>query len=423
MDALKISQQEYTMRRSAIAQKLSPGEMAVVFSGDEIPMWNEINYPFEVDRNFYYLTGVDVPGCILSLYNYRGSIMETLYVPRESDYDAAYFGVRTDEFYRERSGIARISRMENFQSSFLMMSFVMLGVTAVYTLSGNRALTPYSSENRLLNDLRQAYPYIPIGSFAEDLFRMRVVKSEAEIALLKKAIDVTNRGLHRIMRTVRPGMYEYEVQALFNFEATSAGCIHADTITAIQGGQNANKLHYMANRDILNDGDLLLMDLSACYDYYCSDISRTIPVNGRFTETQRHWYNVVLRCVDAVIAGIKPGQSRQGLNAEACDLLARELRGAGLIAEDRPINVTTARNWGACNNADHPIGLLCHDVGDSDILLPGMVYTVEPGVYLKDLGFGIRIEDDILITENGAVNLSAGIPRTAEEIEAAMAAH
>jgi len=136
---------------------------------------------------------------------------------------------------------------------------------------------------------------------------------------------------------------------------------------------------------------------------------------------QKHWYNIVLKCADMVIAGIKPGQYRQGLNTEARALLSKELREAGLIAENQPINVTTARNWGSCNNADHPIGLLCHDVGDSDILLPGMVYTVEPGVYLKDLGFGIRIEDDILITEDGAINLSAGIPRTVEEIEAAMA--
>lgn len=421
MSITKIPQEEYIARRAKIKEKLAPGELALVFSGDEVPMWNEINYPFEVDRNFYYLTGVAVPGCVLSICNFRGNITECLYVPREGDYEIAYFGVKPDEFYRERSGIAKISRMENFNSSFMMMNFMLLGVSTIYTMSGNRAHTPHSTENHLLDDLRRTYPYIPIRSLADDIFRMRVVKSQSEIALLQEAISVTDKGLRRIMGCVAPGMYEYEVQAHFNFVATSSGCIHAGTITSIQGGQNANKLHYMENHDVLKDGDLLLMDVSACKEYYCSDVSRTIPVNGKFTEMQKHWYSIVLKCADMVIAGIKPGQSRQGLNTEARALLSKELREAGLIAENQPINVTTARNWGACNNADHPIGLLCHDVGDSDVLLPGMVYTVEPGVYLKDLGFGIRIEDDILITEDGAINLSAGIPRTVEEIEAAMA--
>lgn len=421
MSTLTIPQQEYTARRSRIAEKLAPGELALVFSGDEYPMWNEINYPFEVDRNFYYLTGVDVPGCVLTLYNFRGMIMECLYVPREGEYETTYFGVKSDDFYRERSGIAKISRMENFSSAFMMMNFQLFGVSTVYTMSGNRAHTPYSSENKLLNDLRQSYPYIPIKTLADDIFRMRVIKSEAEVALLQDAIHVTGDGLRRIMECVRPGMYEYELQAHFNFAATAAGCIHSETITCIQGGQNANRLHYMENRDILKDGDLVLMDVSACRKYYCSDISRTIPVNGKFTDVQKHWYNIVLQCVDMIIAGMKPGRSRQGLNTEARALLAKELRAAGLIGENQPINVITARNWAGCNNADHPIGLLCHDVGDPDVLQPGMVLTVEPGVYLKDLGFGIRIEDDVLITEDGAVNLSAGIPRTAEEIERIMA--
>lgn len=421
MSTLQVPQHEYISRRARIAGKLAPGELALVFSGDEVPMWNEINYPFEVDRNFYYLTGIDVPGCLLTIYNFHGMIQECLYVPREGDYETVYFGVRPDAFYRDRSGIAKISRMENFKSSFMMMNFLLLGVNAVYTMSGNRAHTPYSSENLLLNALRQAYPYMPIKTLADDIFHMRAIKSEAEIALLQDAIDVTEKGLRRIMACVSPGMYEYEVQAHFNFAATSSGCIHTETITCIQGGQNANKLHYTENRDILKDGDLLLMDVSASREYYCSDISRTIPINGKFTETQKYWYNIVLRCVDMIIAEIKPGQSRQGINTQARALLAKELRAAGLIEENQPINVTTARNWAACNNADHPIGLLCHDVGDADVFQPGMVLTVEPGVYLKDLGFGIRIEDDILITNNGAINLSASIPRTVEEIEGLMA--
>lgn len=417
----KISADEYAARRAKIAALLSPGELALVCSGDELPIWNEINYPFEVERNFYYLTGVDVPGCMLTMYNLNGSVLETLFVPREGDYEATYFGVRDDEFYRSRSGIAKISRMENLGSGFLMMYFTLFGVKTLYSLSGNRALAPWSGENRLIAELRAAYPFMEIKSLADELFRMRAIKSGPEIELIRDAVDVTGRGLTELMRRVRPGMYEYEAQAIYDYTVASAGCIRHGDCAAVQGGQNANRLHYMENRDRLQDGDLLLLDVIACREYYCSDVSRTIPVNGKFTDVQRHWYNVVLECVDMIIAGIRPGESRRGLNTAARAMQRRELLAAGLIPEDQPVNMTTARNWAACNPADHPIGLLAHDVGDSDILLPGMVITVEPGVYLKDLGFGIRIEDDILITETGVINLSAGIPRTADEIEAAMA--
>ncbi len=416
-----IGSEEYRARRAAVSSLLRPGELAIVCSGDEVPMWNEINYPFEVDRNFYYLTGVDVPGCMLSLANVGGGVVEILYVPREGAYESTYFGVRPDSFYSERSGIERILRSENFNSGFLMTHFAVLGVEKLITLSANRAFSPYSSENRLIAGLRLAYPYMPVASLAGEVFKMRAIKSRAELELIEDAVSVTGRGLAEIMRRVRPGMYEYEVQAIFDYAATASGCRRNGTLTSIQGGQNANKLHYNENRDMLRDGDLLLMDVSACREYYFSDVSRTIPVNGRFTAVQRHWYDIVLACADMVISGIRPGESRAGLNSGAQELLRRELLGAGLIAENQSVNVTTAPNWAGCNSTDHPVGLLCHDVGDSDTLLPGMVITVEPGVYLKDLGFGIRIEDDILITESGPVNLSAGIPRTADEIEQVMA--
>lgn len=224
-----------------------------------------------------------------------------------------------------------------------------------------------------------------------------------------------------VMKQIEPGMYEYEAEALIAFEAIKRGSRIIDLITCLQGGENATRLHYREHTRQLCDGDLLLMDIGTNREYYNSDVTRTIPVNGKFTEEQKYWYNIVLKAQEMIIAGMGPGKSRQGINDEARAMLGEELRKAGLIDENQPVNMTTARNWAASNPADHCIGLLCHDVGsDAEIFEPGMIFTVEPGVYLKDLGLGIRIEDDVLITETGVEILSAGIPKTVEEIEMMM---
>ncbi|NCF00568.1 aminopeptidase P N-terminal domain-containing protein [Emergencia sp. 1XD21-10] len=419
---MSITREEYANRRKRLSEKLEPGCPMLLFSGEPTPQWNEIDYPFEVDRNFYYLTGIDVPGCILVMMKNGSALMEQLFVPHSSSYDKTYFGPeKQPDYYTELSGIRAVGFKEDFKEQVLMVHFMCFPVSKVYTGSANQALQPDTEANRLFSQLRASYPALHIENIAEEIYQMRAIKSEAEIKLTKEAIDITREGMLSVMKHIKPGMYEYEAEAYIDFEAVKRGSRIIDIIASLQGGENATRLHYKEHTDKLNDGDLLLMDIGTNREYYNSDVTRTIPVNGKFTEEQKHWYNIVLKAQEMIIARMGPGKSRQGINTEARKMLGRELRAAGLIDENQPVNMTTAKNWAASNPADHCIGLLCHDVGsEAGIFEPGMIFTVEPGVYLKDLGLGIRIEDDVLITETGVEILSAGIPKTVEEIEAIM---
>lgn len=423
MEEPGIAAEEFAARRAALAGELPEGSLALAYSGQTVPMWDDVDYPFEVDRNFYYLTGVDAPDCVLALLKLGGAAHSTLFVPRPSQYELTYLGEPpTLDGYRVRTGIQNVMYQENFKTAIEMPCFTVFGVRKVFSLDASQVPRPHSSANQYMRYLRDSYPGMELSSAADKVFKLRGVKSPAEQALLRKAVDITGEGLREIMRTVRPGMYEYEAHAVFDYVAMGHGCRRNGIVLDISSGPNNNVLHYEGRGRRMEEGDLLLADVACTCGHYSSDITRTMPVGGRFTDVQRHWYDVVLRVQESILAHLGPGMPVAGANAQASELLARELRDAGLIGPEQPINVTSARNWAGANPGDHHIGLLVHDVGMiGGVLEPGMVFTSEPGVYLKDLGFGIRLEDDVLVTEDGLELLSGGIPRTPEQIEAAMA--
>ena len=260
------------------------------------------------------------------------------------------------------------------------------------------------------------YPYLRVQNIYHEIASLRLIKSEEEINLIRKAIDITDMGVKQLMKNAKVGMKEYQLEAYFDFSLKSSGVTDYAFPTIAAGGKNATILHYMKNDSELQDDELVLFDLGAQYKYYNADISRTFPVNGKYTERQKQVYNVVLKAQEAVIAIAKPGIMFSVLNETAKEVLATGCIELGLIKEPGELSKYYF------HGVSHYLGLDTHDVGNRDIKLkPGMICTNEPGLYIEDENIGIRIEDDILITKNGCENLSKQIIKTVDEIEAFMA--
>ena len=256
------------------------------------------------------------------------------------------------------------------------------------------------------------YPQVRIKNIYNEISELRVIKKDVEVEKLKKAIEITGEGIYHLMKNTQPGMKEYELEAYFDFVLKKSGVKDFAFTTICAAGNNATVLHYVDNDAEVKDGDLVLLDLGAQFEYYCGDISRTFPVNGKFTQRQRVFYDLVLKAHDEVIAMLKPGIPYSKINELVHEIYAKGLKELGLIEKDEEV-----RKY-YYHNTSHYLGLDTHDVGKRDVILKeGMVITVEPGLYIEEEGIGIRLEDDILITEDGCENLSQHIMIKPEEIE------
>ena len=273
-----------------------------------------------------------------------------------------------------------------------------------------------ATSQRFAKGAMERYPYLRIKNIYHEISNLRLIKSEEEIGLIREAIDITDKGIKALMKNSKVGMKEYELEAYFDFTLKSAGVTDYAFPTIVACGKNATILHYNKNKSELQDGKLILFDLGAQYKYYNADISRTFPVNGKFTERQKQVYNVVLRAQEAVTKIARPGIMFSVLNETAKTVLAEGCIELGLIKEVSELSKYYF------HGVSHYLGLDTHDVGNRNIkLTAGMVLTNEPGLYIEEENIGIRIEDDLLVTEYGCENLSKQIIKTVEEIEKFMA--
>ncbi len=283
-----------------------------------------------------------------------------------------------------------------------------------------------SRDARFVRWMQQRYPLHSYQRLAPLMHRLRVQKSPAEVALLQQACDITRAGFERVCRFTRPGVNEREVEAEFAHEFIRSAASFAYN-PIIASGKSACILHYIDNNSPCRDGDLLLLDVAASYANYNADLTRTIPVNGRFSPRQRALYDAVLRVLRASIAGLVPGKKWRTWQEEAEDLVARECVRLGLLAEaDLSVKVSDPMRKPVkrffMHGNGHPLGLDVHDVGFlNEPFAPGWVMTVEPAIYLPDEGMAVRLENDVLITEHGVMDLMADIPIEADAIEALMA--
>ena len=404
--------------RRKLAARLEEGSAAVLFAGKAPLKRGDEYYPFSPDRNFYYVTGVERENCVFLMAKVAGGLQETLFIPRDNGILAKWVGANmTVEEAEEISGMTDIRPIDAFADDFAQMVF-RNNITKIYLDLEHRewddVLTPAL---RFAKELREKYPAMAVGDLYPIFGDLRLIKEPYELEKMRKAMDITRIGVEAMMANARPGMMEYEIEAHFDFTLMQHGAREKAFQTIAAAGERGTILHYTKNNGKTKDGDLLLVDCGAQVDWYNGDISRTFPVNGKFTERQKLVYNIVLEGQQKVIDAIRPGQPFSRLNEILKEHYLEALKEIGLVKTMADV----AKYY--YHGVSHYLGAETHDIGryTERVLQPGMVLTVEPGLYIEEWGIGIRIEDDTLVTEDGCEIMTKDMIKTVEEIEAFMA--
>ncbi|MBU3160154.1 aminopeptidase P family protein [Clostridium frigoris] len=407
----------FNINRKNLWKSLEQNSITLIFAGEAPYKSADETYAFTPNRNFYYLTGIDKDKMILMIVQRNGKVEETLFVEKSDPVLARWVGEKmAKEEAKEISGIENIEFLDNFKDLFNGILEKTKIENLYLDLERQGFDISMSTSQIFVKVVTQRYPYLRVQNIYHEIVSLRLIKSEEEIKLIRQAIDITDMGVRQLMKNAKVGMKEYQLEAYFDFSLKSNGVTDYAFHTIAAGGKNATILHYVKNDSELQDSELVLFDLGAQYKYYNADISRTFPVNGKYTERQKEIYNVVLKAQEAVIAIAKPGILFSVLNETAKEVLAAGCIQLGLIKEPSELSKYYF------HGVSHYLGLDTHDVGNRDIKLKtGMIFTNEPGLYIKEENIGIRIEDDILITKDGCENLSKQIIKTVDEIEAFMA--
>lgn len=362
-----------------------------------------------VQRNYYFLTGNAENDNIVLLAKSHGKEYEMIFIAPYDELEAKWVGTPlSKEEVRLQTGIALVRYRNEFDSVF----YRMLGSYAKVYLDFSREnrTQMISEEEVFAEELRKKNPWLEIKN-AHPLFSTaRTVKSSEEIEAMKKAIAITQKGIEAILSHIGP-MKEYQLESYFDQAIKYHGATGYAFPTIAASGKNVTCLHYQENQADAGENDLILFDLGASYHMYCADISRTFPISGKFTPRQKEIYNIVLKGQEEVMKAAKPNVTTRQLNEILVAFFAKELKRIGLIEKDEEVGKYYY------HGVSHHIGLECHDLCDYTPLQAGSIISDEPGLYIEEEGIGIRIEDDLLITEDGCVNLSEGIIKTVEDIE------
>lgn len=413
-------------RRNFISQ-LKPSSIAVFHANDVMPTSADGTMPFRQSSDLFYLSGIDQEESILLLYpDARDEKMrEMLFVRETNDHILTWEGYKlTKEQAREVSGIKNIHWTSEFKQ---VLNTVMAQCEHVYLNSNEhlRAVVEVETRDaRFIKWCQQTYPLHQYQRSAPIMHHLRAVKSEHEIAQIKKACGITEKAFRRLLRFIRPGVMEYEIEAEIYHEFLrnrSRGPAYGSIIAS---GANACILHYVDNFRECQDGDVVLMDFGAEYANYASDLTRSVPVNGTFTKRQREVYEAVLRVMKTATRMLVPGNTLDQYHAFVGTVMEHELIGLGLLNDNDVKNQDKEKPLYKkyfMHGTSHHLGLDVHDLGDKyRPFQPGMVFTCEPGIYIHEEGLGIRLENDILITANGPVDLMESIPLEPEDIEREM---
>lgn len=407
---------------------LKPDSVAIIHSNDEYPMNGDQCFSFKQNSDMFYLTGLDQEKCILTLFpdHPLESMREIVFTVRTSDLMVTWYGHKyTLEEASKVSGVKTVKWLDEFEDIFRDL---MCRATNVYldANENNRFSTEVPTRDvRFSQRIASEYPLHKLKRLAPLVTSLRMCKQKVELDTMRKACEITHHAFNRVLSTLRTGMMEYEVEAEITYEFIRRGAGGHAYAPIVASGKNACILHYISNDKPCKDGDLLLLDFGADYAYYAADLSRTIPVNGKFSKRQKDCYNAVLRVLKSAKKLIVPGTSIDKINAEVARMMEKEMIGLGLFTQkdvknQNPANPLYFKYYMHGNS--HFIGLNVHDVGLKQTLLkPGMVLSCEPGIYIQEEGIGIRIENDIVVTAKGPVDLMKDIPVEVEDIERLMA--
>ncbi|OFW27157.1 MAG: hypothetical protein A3H27_10045 [Acidobacteria bacterium RIFCSPLOWO2_02_FULL_59_13] len=416
------SPNEYQSRRAALREKLDNG--FVILYGNSEPPGSEAYHRFWQESNFYYLSGYAEPGAVLLVAprkNNSGASLpeEILFLPERNPQEEPWTGVKPDPGDPDttvNTGFVKVQGMKTLDSEVARYA---KQYSTVLTLMPN----PHSSEPESsvaqvrLDRLKKLLPSKTIRDARALITGLRQVKSDSEIKLIRRATDCTIKAHQEALKKVRPGLFEYEIAALIKYTFERSGCERPSFDPIIGSGPRSTVLHYNRSSEQMQEGGLVVMDVGAEYGRYAADITRTLPVNGRFTERQREIYAIVLGAQKAAIAAVRPGMKLFGRGSDSLHQIAYNyINTHGKDRDGKPLGKYFI------HGLSHHVGLDVHDPAQLNApLQPGMVITIEPGIYLPEENIGVRIEDMMLVTESGAVLLTEILPREVEEIEMLMA--
>lgn len=434
-----MNQQEFLRRRQALLAKMAPGSAALIFTAPEVIRNADSEYAYRQSSDFWYFTGFNEPEAVLVLIKSDTSHNHSVLFNRVRDKSAEIWSGRRlgQEAAPQKLGVDRALAFTEIDEQ---LHLLLNGLDVVYHAQGEYEYADsivFAALDKLRRGSRQnlAAP-ATLTDWRPTVHELRLFKSEEEIAVMRRAGEITALAHTRAMQACRPGMFEYQLEGEIHHEFTRHGARYPSYTTIVGGGENGCILHYTENESELRDGDLVLIDAGCEYQSYAGDITRTFPVNGKFSPAQREIYDIVLESLETSLKLYRPGTSMQEVTAEVVRIMVKGLVKLGILKGDvDQLIASNAHRAFFMHGLSHWLGLDVHDVGaygqdKSRVLEPGMVITVEPGLYIAPdadvpaqyRGIGIRIEDDIVITKDGNENLTASVVKSADDIEALMAA-
>ncbi|EOI3464406.1 Xaa-Pro aminopeptidase [Cronobacter dublinensis] len=434
-----MTQQEFLRRRQALLEKMAPASAALIFAAPQATRSADSEYPYRQSSDFWYFTGFNEPEAVLVLIKSDETHSHSVIFNRLRDKTAEIWSGRRlgQDAAPAKLGVDRALAYNEIDEQLYQL---LNGLDVVYHAQGEYAYADtivFAALDKLRRGSRQNLSApATLTDWRPWVHELRLFKSPEELAVMRRAGEISALAHTRAMQKCRPGMYEYELEGEILHEFTRHGARFPSYNTIVGGGENGCILHYTENESQLRDGDLVLIDAGCEYRGYAGDITRTFPVNGKFTPAQRAVYDIVLESLETALRLFRPGTSIQDVTGDVVRVMVKGLIGLGILQGDvEQLVADNAHRPYFMHGLSHWLGLDVHDVGfygpdRSRLLAPGMVITVEPGLYIAPdadvpeayRGIGIRIEDDIVITETGNENLTASVVKSADDIEALMAA-
>ena len=407
----------FAEHRERLYQTLAENTLVIAYAGIPLHANEDAYHDFTVNSQYFYLTGLERENTAFLAYKTAETVREILFIEEPDPLSERWTGkMPTKEEVSQVSGIKDVRYTDSLEGA--ISSFMgRFRVEQVYFDLYRCRMNDLPDYNLVMAErFMQAYPHVILKDLRTACAPLRERKDADEVERIRRALDITRQGLEFVMKNLKPGMMEYQVQADFEYTCRRLGARRQAFPTIAGSGINGCMMHYETNHCKVQDGSLILLDLGAAYENYSSDITRTYPANGKFSPRQREIYELVLKANQAVAAAARPGITTKDLNDIACRVLGEGLVAMGMIGE-----VSEVHKY-YMHSVSHPMGIDVHDISlAGDVLQPGWVISDEPGLYIDEEAIGIRIEDDLLITENGCEVLSKDIIKDPDAIEAFMA--
>lgn len=419
-----INPELFRYNRQRFIRKMQPDSIAVFQSNDHMPRSGDTFFPFRQNSGLFYLSGLDQEDTVVVLFPdcIKEGFQEVAFIRRTDERTAIWEGDKlTQEQARKISGIEKVFWLDEMDG--ILHELILLAKRVYLNLNEHDRFKSgvVTQDMRFARTLQERYPLHKFHRSQPLLKKQAMIKSPIEVGLIRHAVNITGQAFEQVLDFVRPGVMEYEVEAEIIAEFVRKGARGHAYEPIVASGKNTCVLHYVQNNQRCMDGDLLLLDFGAEYANYAADLSRTIPVSGQFTERQRKVYNAVLRCMKSAQQLLLPGTMLEEYHKEVGKIMESELLQLGLLDKTDIKNQSEkapAYKKYFMHGTSHHLGLDVHDLSNRyDPIQAGMVFTCEPAIYIREEGLGIRLENDILVTDNGPVDLCAHIPVEADAIE------